>query len=93
MEEEERKYTEEQNGDMPSDGELEQMFTDRELAEKSGLFDDDDYPYDCVDGYAKKFTVEQEMALFSAISDLSYLMKETNSSLSELLKAGGLTNG
>ena len=62
---------------------------DRDDAEKAGLFNDD-HIYDCVDGYAKKFTVEQEMALHSAVSDLSYLMKETNSSLSDLLKVGGL---
>ena len=68
------------------------LVQDREDAEKAGVFDDD-HLYDCVDGYAKKFTVEQEMALFSAVSDLSYLMKETNSSLSELLVAGGLVNG
>ena len=72
--------------------ELEQFAKDREDAEKAGLFDDD-HVYDCVDGYAKKFTVEQEMALYSAVSDLSNLMKETNSSLSELLKVGGLIDG
>ena len=72
--------------------ELEQFAKDREDAEKAGLFDDD-HIHDCVDGYTSKFTVEQEMVLFSAISDLSYLMKETNSSLSELLKVGGLIDG
>ena len=75
-----------------TDEELAQLAQDREDAEKAGLFDDDHF-YDCVDGYTKKFTVQQEMALHSAVSDLSNLMKETNSSLSELLKAGGLTNG
>lgn len=75
-----------------TDEELEQLARDREEAEKAGVFEDDRI-YDCVDGYTKKFTVEQEMALYSAVSDLSYLMKETNSSLSELLKMGGLSNG
>ena len=75
-----------------TDEELAQLAQDREDAEKAGVFDDD-HLHDCVDGYTKKFTVEQEMALHSAVSDLSNLMKETNSSLSELLKAGGLTNG
>ena len=75
-----------------TDKELEQLAQDREDAEKAGVFDDDRI-YDCVDGETKKFTVEQEMALYSAVSDLSNLMKETNSSLSELLKIGGLANG
>lgn len=78
--------------DEMTDEELEQLAQDREEAEKAGIFEDDRI-YDCVDGYTKKFTVEQEMALYSAVSDLSYLMKETNSSLSELLKMGGLSNG
>lgn len=77
--------------DMTED-ELAEMARDREVAEKAGVFDDDRI-YDCVDGCARKFTVTQEMALYSAVSSLSDLMKETNSSLSELLKIGGLTNG
>lgn len=77
--------------DLPED-ELAEMARDRDEAEKAGVFDDDRI-YDCVDGYSKKFTVEQEMALYSAVSDLSNLMQETNSSLSDLLKIGGLTNG
>ena len=72
--------------------ELERLAQERDDADEAGLFDDDNL-HDCVDGYTKKFTVEQEMALHSAVSDLSNLMKETNSSLSELLKIGGLTNG
>ena len=75
-----------------TDQELEQLVQDKKEAENAGVFDDD-HLYDCVDGHAKKFTVEQEMALYSAVSDLSNLMKETNSSLSELLVAGGLVNG
>lgn len=69
--------------------ELSCLAQDRDDAEKAGVFDDD-HLHDCVDGYAKRFTVEQEMALHSAVSDLSNLMKETNSSLSELLRVGGL---
>lgn len=69
--------------------ELRQLAEAREEAEKAGVFDDDRI-YDCIDGETKKFTVEQEMALYSAVSDLSNLMKETNSSLSDLLKMGGL---
>lgn len=75
-----------------TDEELAQLAQDREDAERAGLFDDDHF-YDCVDGCTKKFTARQEMALHFALSDLSNLMKETNSSLSELLKAGGLING
>ena len=67
-----------------TDEELAQLAQDREDAERAGVFDGDRI-YDCVDGYTKKFTVEQEMALYSAVSSLSSLMKETNSSLSELL--------
>ena len=77
--------------DLPDD-ELAEMARDREAAEQAGVFDDD-HIYNCVDGYAKKFTVEQEMTLYSAVSSLSSLMKETNSSLSELLKIGGMDNG
>ena len=78
--------------DNMTNDELDCLAQDREDAEKSGVFDDDHF-FDCVDGYAKRFTVEQEMALHSAVSDLSNLMKETNSSLSDLLKMGGLDNG
>ena len=85
-------YDNESVFDYLTDKELEQIARDSMDAEKAGVFDDDNI-YDCVDGYAKKFTVEQEMALHSAVSDLSNLMKETNSSLSELLKIGGLIDG
>ena len=73
-----------------TDEELAQLAQDREDAEKAGLFDDDRI-YDCVDGYTKKFTVQQEMALYSAASSLFNLAKETDSSVSELLKASGFT--
>ena len=72
--------------------ELRQLAEAREEAEKAGVFDDDRI-YDCIDGETKKFTVEQEMELYSAVSSLSNLMKETNSSLSDLLKIGGIDNG
>ena len=85
-------YDNESVFDNMTNDELACLAQERDDAEKAGVFDDDRI-YDCVDGHAKKFTVEQEMTLFSAVSDLSYLMKETNSSLSELLKVGGLTNG
>lgn len=85
-------YTNKSIFDNMTDEEFGCLVQDREEAEKAGVFDDD-HLYNCVDGYTKKFTVAQEMALYSAVSDLSNLMKETNSSLSELLKIGGLTNG
>ena len=41
--------------------------------------------------YDEQLTQEQEMTLHQAISTLSELAKETNSSLSDLLKIGGYT--
>lgn len=79
--------------DEMTDEELAQRARERDEAERLGVFDDDDHGWDCVDGQTGKFTVEQEMALFSSVSGLSSLMRETNSSLSELLLAGGLANG
>ena len=78
--------------DEMTDEELAQRARERVEAERLGVFDDD-HGWDCVDGQTGKFTVEQEMALFSSVSGLSSLMRETNSSLSELLLAGGLANG
>ena len=49
----------------------------RDEAEANGLYDE-------------QLTQEQEMTLHQAISTLSELAKETNSSLSDLLKIGGL---
>ena len=46
-----------------TDQELEQLVQDKKDAENAGVFDDD-HIYDCVDGYAKKFTVEQEICCF-----------------------------
>ena len=48
----------------------------RDEAEANGLYDE-------------HLTQEQEMTLHQAISSLSELAKETNSSLSDLLKMGG----
>ena len=48
----------------------------RDEAEANGLYDE-------------HLTQEQEMTLHQAISSLSELAKETNSSLSDLLKIGG----
>ena len=50
----------------------------RDEAEANGLYDE-------------HLTSEQEMTLHQAISSLSELAKETNSSLSDLLKIGGYT--
>ena len=50
----------------------------RDEAEANGLYDE-------------HLTSEQEMTLHQAISSLSELAKETNSSLSDLLKMGGYT--
>ena len=50
----------------------------RDEAEANGLYDE-------------HLTTEQEMTLHQAISSLSELAKETNSSLSDLLKIGGYT--
>ena len=72
--------------------ELARLAQDREDAEKAGVFDDDRI-YDYIDGETTKLTVEQEMTLHYAVSSLSHLMKETNSSLSDLLKMGGMDNG
>lgn len=49
----------------------------RDEAEANGLYDE-------------PLTPDQEMALHQAVSALSELAKETNSSLSDLLKMGGL---
>jgi hypothetical protein len=64
-----------------TDEELEQMFKEREEAEASGIFDTIEEP-----GKALKLTEEQEYDLWMATSALSRLAKETNSSMSDLLK-------
>lgn len=65
--------------------ELETLIAERDYAEAHGLYDTIEDP----DGLP--MTPDQEMALAQAMSTLSDLAKETNSSLSELLKRGGLT--
>ena len=71
---------------------LAQLAKDREEAEKAGVFEDERI-YDCMETPAEQLhlTVEQEMALYSAASSLFNLAKETDSSVSELLKASGFT--
>lgn len=67
-----------------TDEELEQMFKEREEAEASGLFDTIEEPDKVL-----KLTEEQEYDLWMATSALSRLAQQTNSSMSDLLKAGG----
>lgn len=82
---------------MPEDSFCEEELAEkarmREEAEANGLYDDPSF-FDAMEQPAKelKLNLTQEMALHSAVSDLSNLMKETNSSMSDLLKMGGLTN-
>ena len=65
--------------------ELEAIANEREYAEAHGLYDTIENPSGI------PITPEQELALAQAMSTLSDLAKETNSSLSELLKRGGCT--
>ena len=55
---------------------IKEAIESRDEAEANGLYDEN-------------LTSEQEMTLHQAISSLSELAKETNSSLSDLLKIGG----
>ena len=64
--------------------ELEILIKERDYAEDHGLYDTIENPGEL------PMTEEQELALAQAVSTLSDLAKETNSSLSELLKRGGL---
>ena len=57
---------------------IKEAIESRDEAEANGLYDE-------------HLTPEQEMTLHQAISSLSELSKETNSSLSDLLKMGGYT--
>lgn len=59
---------------------IKEAIESRDEAEANGLYDE-------------HLTTEQEMTLHQAISSLSELAKETNSSLSDLLKIGGLVIG
>ena len=66
-----------------TDKELETLIAERDYAEAHGL-------YDTIENPSGLLTAEQEMALAQAMSTLSDIAKETNSSMSELLKRGGL---
>lgn len=61
---------------------LDKMAEEREYAEANGLYDTIEKP--------SGLTLEQEMALAQAISTISDLAKETNSTVSELLELGGM---
>lgn len=67
-----------------TDKELEALISERDYAEAHGLYDTIEDPS------SLPMTEEQEQTLAQAMSTLSDLAKETNSSLSELLKRGGL---
>jgi hypothetical protein len=62
-----------------TDKELETLIAERDYAEAHGLYDTIENPN------GLPMTPEQEMALAQAMSTLSDLAKETNSSLSDLL--------
>jgi hypothetical protein len=62
-----------------TDKELETLIAERDYAESHGLYDTIENPS------GLPMTPEQEMALAQAMSTLSDLAKETNSSLSDLL--------
>jgi hypothetical protein len=64
--------------------ELATYFAERDRAEAEGLYDTIEDPT------SLPMTDEQEVTLATACSWLSDLAKETNSSLSEILKRGGL---
>ena len=66
-----------------TDKELETIIAERDYAEAHGL-------YDTIENPSGLMTPEQEMALAQAMSTLSDLAKETNSSMSELIKVGKL---
>lgn len=84
MERQYEMYMEEQyyiQTEMP-DEYVKQELEDRELAEQNGVFDDN------ID-----LTIGQEMSLYQAASVLSELAKETNSTISDLLKMAGYEKG
>ena len=68
-----------------TDKELETLISEREYAEQHGLYDTMEKP----DEQLPPLSESQEMALAQAMSTLSDLAKETNSSLSELIKRAG----
>ena len=65
--------------------EIAAMIAERDYAEQHGLYDTIEKPGEL------PMTPEQEMALAQAMSTLSDLAKETNSSLSTLLRTNGIT--
>ena len=65
--------------------ELATYFAERDRAEAEGLYDTIEDPS------ILPMTDEQEQTLAQAVSWLSDLAKETNSSMSEILKRGGIT--
>lgn len=65
--------------------ELATLIAERDYAEAHGLYDTIENPQ------ALRMTDEQEFALAQAMSTLSSLASETNSSLSDLLKLGGIS--
>ena len=66
-----------------TDKEIEAIIAERDYAEAHGLYDTIENPN------GMPMTPDQEMALAQAMSTLSDLAKETNSSLSELIKRAG----
>jgi hypothetical protein len=68
-----------------TDKELSTYFAERDRAEAEGLYDTIEDPS------VLPMTEEQEYTLHQACSWLSDLAKETNSSMSEILKRGGIT--
>lgn len=65
--------------------ELANLIAERDYAEAHGLYDTIEDPT------VLPMTEEQEYTLHQACSWLSDLAKETNSSMSEILKRGGIT--
>ena len=65
--------------------ELATLIAERDYAEAHGLYDTIENPS------GLPMTPEQELAFAQAMSTLSDLAKETDSTVSELLKRGGIT--
>lgn len=69
-----------------TDEELAELARERDYAEAHGLYDTIENPKEL------NMTLEQEMALAQAMSTLSDLAKETDSTISELIKRGGIVS-
>ena len=65
-----------------TDEELAEEARIRDEAEKAGVFDEE---------HGKPLSIDQEQELWMACSTLSNLSRETKSSMSELLKMGGVS--